>query len=106
MSVKPGLHNGRLEQHIHFWLGEEASTDEVPQTYFHIYFHIKIKNQPIKAAIAAYKSVELDEHLGGSPIQHREVQGQESARFQAYFKKGIRYMSGGAKVKYFILNKK
>ena len=30
MSVKPGLHNGRLEQHIHFWLGEEASTDEVP----------------------------------------------------------------------------
>jgi len=77
MSVKPGLHNGRVEQHIHFWLGEEATTDE--------------------AAIAAYKSVELDEHLGGSPIQHREVQGQESSRFQGYFKKGIRYLSGGAK---------
>ena len=29
MSVKPGLHNGRVEQHIHFWLGEEATTDEV-----------------------------------------------------------------------------
>ena len=77
-TVKPSLHNGRVEQHIHFWLGEEASTDE--------------------AAIAAYKSVELDEHLGGSPIQHREVQGQETSRFQAYFKKGIRYLSGGAKV--------
>ena len=77
-TVKPALHNGRVEQHIHFWLGEEATTDE--------------------AAIAAYKSVELDEHLGGSPIQHREVQGQESSRFQAYFKKGIRYLSGGAKV--------
>ena len=33
MNVKPGLHNGRLEQHIHFWLGEEASTDEVPITF-------------------------------------------------------------------------
>ena len=77
-GLKSGLHNGRVEQHIHFWLGEEASTDE--------------------AAIAAYKSVELDEHLGGSPIQHREVQGQESSRFLAYFKKGIRYLSGGAKV--------
>jgi len=77
MSVKPGLHNGRVEHHIHFWLGEEASTDE--------------------AAIAAYKSVELDEHLGGSPIQHREVQGQESARFNGYFKKGLRYLSGGVK---------
>ena len=75
--MKAGLHNGRVEQHIHFWLGEEASTDE--------------------AAIAAYKSVELDEHLGGSPIQHREVQGQESSRFQGYFKKGVRYLSGGAK---------
>ena len=41
--------------------------------------------------------MELDEHLGGSPIQHREVQGQESSRFQGYFKKGVRYLSGGAK---------
>jgi len=76
-GVKSGIHNGRLEQHIHFWLGDETSTDE--------------------AAIAAFKSVELDEHLGGPPIEHREVQGQESKRFQAYFKKGLRYLSGGAK---------
>jgi len=74
---KAAIHNGKVEQHIHFWLGEEASTDE--------------------AAIAAYKSVELDEHLAGSAIQHREVQGQESKRFQAYFKKGLRYLSGGVK---------
>jgi len=76
-GVKNGIHNGRVEQHLHFWLGNETTTDE--------------------SAIAAYKSVELDEHLGGTPIQHREVQGQESKRFQAYFKKGLRYMSGGAK---------
>jgi len=74
---KVASHNGRVEQHVHFWLGSETSHDE--------------------AAIAAYKSVELDEHLGGAPIQHREVQGQESKRFSAYFKTGVRYLTGGIK---------
>ena len=41
----------RLEQHIHFWLGAQSSQDE--------------------AGVAAYKTVELDEFLGGAPIQHR-----------------------------------
>ena len=62
---------GRLEQHIHFWLGAECSQDE--------------------AAVAAYKTVELDEFLDGAPIQHREVQGHESSRFLAYFKEGVRW---------------
>ena len=77
MKAKSGVHGGRVEQHIHFWLGEDTSQDE--------------------AAVAAYKSVELDEHLGGSPIQHREVQAQESKRFIAYFKNGVRYLKGGVK---------
>ena len=69
---------GRLELHIHFWLGAETSSDE--------------------AAVAAFKTVELDEHLGGTPVQHREVQGQESKRFTAYFKEGgLRYLCGGVK---------
>lgn len=70
--------NSRLELHIHFWLGAETSQDE--------------------AAVAAFKTVELDEHLGGTPVQHREVQGQESKRFIAYFKEGgLRYLCGGVK---------
>ena len=64
-------HKGQqIEQHIHFWLGENASQDEV--------------------TVAAYKTVELDDSLGGFPVQHREVQGHESKRFMSYFKDGVR----------------
>lgn len=65
-----------LEYHIHFWLGQGTSNDE--------------------AGVAAYKAVELDDYFGGTAIQHREAQGNESKRFVAYFKNGIKLLNGGA----------
>jgi len=63
------------EQHVHFWIGSQCSIDE--------------------QAVAAIKAVELDNLFGGLPIQHREVQGFESARFKDQFPDGIMIKKGG-----------
>jgi len=62
---------------IYFWLGKETTQDE--------------------AGTAAYKTVELDDHLGTAPTQHREVQEHESVEFLQLWEKkgGIRIMHGG-----------
>jgi len=62
---------------VHFWLGDETSQDE--------------------SGSAAMLSVELDEALGGAPVQHREIQEHESLLFLSYFKNGVRYLPGGIK---------
>lgn len=43
---------------------------------------------------AAIFTVQMDEHLQGKAVQHREVQGHESSTFLGYFKSGIKYKVG------------
>ncbi|XP_053327026.1 villin-1 [Spea bombifrons] len=61
---------------IHFWVGRNSSTDE-------------------QGAAAIY-TIQMDDHLGGVAVQHREAQGYESDVFKGYFKQGVVYKNGGA----------
>lgn len=67
--------NDKLSWDIYFWIGSESSQDEY--------------------GVAAYKTIELDQLLGDEPIQHREVEGRESAGFANSFPRGITYLEGG-----------
>uniref|UniRef100_UPI00358EE5F5 scinderin-like n=1 Tax=Myxine glutinosa TaxID=7769 RepID=UPI00358EE5F5 len=60
---------------LHFWLGNECSQDE--------------------STSAAILTIQLDDQLGGMPVQYREVQGHESVKFMSLFKGGVQYKMGG-----------
>ncbi|OIW27003.1 actin depolymerizing protein [Coniochaeta ligniaria NRRL 30616] len=60
-----GNSNRHLIHEIFFWLGSHTSQDE--------------------AGVAAYKTVELDEFLHGTAIQHRELQSCISDAFRVLF---------------------
>nr|CAB3267612.1 villin-1 [Phallusia mammillata] len=60
---------------LHFWLGNNSSQDE--------------------QGAAAMLATQLDDYLGGDPVQYRETQGNETEMFKGYFKSGILYQKGG-----------
>ncbi|XP_077185065.1 advillin [Paroedura picta] len=64
-----------LSYDIHYWIGKSSSQDE--------------------QGCAAIYTTQLDDYLGGVPVQHREVQNHESELFKGYFKQGIIYKKGG-----------
>lgn len=66
---------GAIAWDVHFWIGSESSQDEY--------------------GTAAYKTVELDDYLGGAATQYRETEQQMSRKFQALFNNRITIMEGG-----------
>jgi gelsolin len=69
-------HQDKLVHDIFFWLGSHTSQDE--------------------AGTAAYKTVELDEILQGTAIQHRELQSSPSDAFCALFPR-LKMLQGGVR---------
>ncbi|XP_061921109.1 capping protein (actin filament), gelsolin-like b isoform X1 [Entelurus aequoreus] len=60
---------------VHMWIGEKSSRDE--------------------QVVCAMLATQLDNFLGGDPVQHRHVQGYETPEFMMLFPRGVSYKDGG-----------
>ncbi|XP_041040186.1 adseverin isoform X1 [Carcharodon carcharias] len=69
------VRRNNFSYNLHFWLGKECSQDE--------------------SSAAAIFTVQMDDYLGGKPVQYRELQDYESNTFVGYFKGGLKYKAGG-----------
>lgn len=67
--------SGAFSFDLYFWLGEESSTDE--------------------QGTAAILAAQLDDMLGGAPVQHRIAQGFEPPAFATVMGGTLEYMEGG-----------
>lgn len=65
----------KINHDLYIWIGSESSQDEY--------------------GTAAYKMVEADDFVGGTAVQHREVQGHESSKFTELFDGPLTYLEGG-----------
>ncbi|XP_074051497.1 scinderin [Macrotis lagotis] len=74
LSTRPGSGRG-FSYRLHYWLGKDCTQDE--------------------SGAAAIFTTQMDDYLGGKPVQSRELQGYETTEFVGYFKGKMQYKAGG-----------
>ncbi|KAM9076370.1 villin-like protein isoform 5-T8 [Megaptera novaeangliae] len=118
MDTNGGLPAIGSRRDLHIWITENLKMVPVPERAYGNFFeeHCYIVLHSLKATSGASKDLHywvgkeagveaqgtagsfvqhLQETLGGATVQHREVQGHESACFRSYFRPGIIYRKGG-----------
>ena len=69
------LEHEKLVWDLFFWIGAQSTQDEY--------------------GVVSYKANELDKLLGDAPVQHRQVEGNESSQFSEIFGGNIKVLDGG-----------